>query len=101
MFVSGAAGEQAGSAISLVVPDRAIGFDQSKKFLFVVSTASKVKYREVELGHAFGGQRVVLKGIQAGERVIVDGLQRVRADAAVQATEIPATATRRGYGPAS
>jgi multidrug efflux system membrane fusion protein len=74
----------------LVVPDRAIGFDQSKKFLFVVSPGSKVEYRDVELGHAFGGQRVVLKGLQAGERVIVDGLQRVRPDAVVQATEIPA-----------
>lgn len=74
----------------LVVPDRAIGFDQSKKFLFVVSPEGKVKYRDVELGHEFGGQRVVLKGLEAGERVIVDGLQRVRPDAAVQATEIPA-----------
>jgi len=74
----------------LVVPDRAIGFDQSKKFLFVVSRENKVKYRDVELGHEFGGQRVVLKGLEAGERVIVDGLQRVRPDAAVQATEIPA-----------
>jgi membrane fusion protein, multidrug efflux system len=72
----------------LVVPDRAIGFDQSKKFLFVVSPENKVKYREVELGHEFGGQRVVLKGLEAGERVIVDGVQRVRPDAVVQATEI-------------
>lgn len=49
-----------------------------------------MKYREVELAHEFGGQRVVLKGLEAGERVIVDGMQRVRPDAVVQAMEIPA-----------
>ena len=38
----------------LVIPDRAIGFDQSKKFVFVVSHANKALYREVELGHELG-----------------------------------------------
>ncbi len=74
----------------LVVPDRAIGFDQSKKYLFIVSAEQKVEYREVELGHEFGGQRVVVNGLAAGERVIVDGLQRVRPSAIVQPTEVPA-----------
>ena len=73
----------------VLIPDRAIGFDQSKKFVFVVSAENKVNYREVELGRALGGQRVVLKGIEAGERVIVEGLQRVRADATVIPQEAP------------
>ena len=67
----------------LLVPDRAVGYDQSKKYVYVVTPANKAAYREVELGHELGGQRVVLKGLAPGERVIVDGLQRVRADAAV------------------
>ena len=72
----------------LVIPDRAIGFDQSKTFVFVVSPANKVFYREVELGRELGGRRVVLQGLTAGERVIVDGIQRVRAEAPVVPTEV-------------
>ena len=72
----------------LVISDRAIGYDQSKKYVFVVSPANKVIYREVELGHELGGQRVVLKGLASGDRIVVDGLQRVRADAAVVPKEV-------------
>ena len=71
----------------LVISDRAVGYDQSKKFVYVVSPANKVIYREVELGHELGGQRVVLKGLAAGDRIVVDGLQRVRADAVVAPKE--------------
>ncbi len=72
----------------MLIPDRAIGFDQSKKFTFVVSAGNKVVYREIELGRELGGQRVVLKGLDAGDRVIVDGMQRVHADALVSPQEI-------------
>ncbi len=72
----------------LVIADRAIGYDQSKKYVYVVSPANKVAYREVELGHELGGQRVVLKGLAPGERIVVDGLQRVRPDAAVAPKEV-------------
>ncbi len=79
----------------LVIPDQAIGYDQSKKFVYVVPSTNKVVYREVELGHELGGQRVVRKGIQPGDRIVVDGLQRVRADALVVPKEaapaVPAT----------
>jgi multidrug efflux system membrane fusion protein len=71
-----------------LIPDRAIGFDQSKKFVFVVSTENKVGYQEIELGRELGGQRVVLKGLQAGDRVIVDGVQRVHPDATVSPQEV-------------
>ena len=72
----------------LVISDRAVGYDQSKKYVYVVSPANKVVYREVELGHELGGQRVVLKGLAPGDRIVVDGLQRVRADAAVTPQEV-------------
>ena len=72
----------------MLIPDRAIGFDQSKKFAFVVSPGNQVAYREVELGRELGGQRVVLKGLDAGDRVIVDGMQRVHADALVSPQEV-------------
>jgi multidrug efflux system membrane fusion protein len=76
----------------LSVADRAVGFDQSKKFVFVVSPENKVIYREVELGASLGGRRVVLKGVETGDRVVVDGTQRVRPDAIVNPQEIPLTA---------
>ncbi len=72
----------------ILVPDRAIGTDQNKRFVFVVNDQNKVVYRTVNLGkEASEGQRIVLSGLQAGERVIVDGLQHVRPDAIVQAKE--------------
>jgi multidrug efflux system membrane fusion protein len=71
----------------LLIPDRALGFDQSKKFVFVVGADSKVAYREVELGKQVQSQRVVLKGVQAGERVIVDGVQHVRPNTVVAEKE--------------
>jgi multidrug efflux system membrane fusion protein len=71
----------------LLIPDRALGFDQSKKFVYVVGADSKVAYREVELGKRVQAQRVVLKGLQAGERVIVDGVQHVRPNTVVAGKE--------------
>jgi multidrug efflux system membrane fusion protein len=71
----------------LLIPDRALGFDQSKKFVYVVGPDNKAAYREVELGKPVQSQRVVTKGVQAGERIIVDGVQHVRPNALVAATE--------------
>ncbi|MEJ0068500.1 MAG: efflux RND transporter periplasmic adaptor subunit [Pseudomonadota bacterium] len=72
----------------ILIPDRAVGFDQSKKFVYVVGEGNKVAYREVELGKQVQSQRVVLKGVQAGDRVIVDGVQHVRPDVVVEAKEV-------------
>jgi multidrug efflux system membrane fusion protein len=71
----------------LLIPDRALGFDQSKKFVYVVGPDDKVAYREVELGKQVRSQRVALKGVQAGDRVVVDGVQRVRPNTVVAAQE--------------
>jgi multidrug efflux system membrane fusion protein len=71
----------------LVIPDRAVGSDQNKKFVFVVSEDNKVAYREVALGRNVGGQRIVLTGLKPGERVIVDGIQHVQPDAKVDPKE--------------
>lgn len=71
----------------LLIPERAIGFDQSKKFVFVVNGENKVGYREVELGKQVRAQRIALKGVQAGDRVIVDGVQKVRPNAVVSPQE--------------
>jgi multidrug efflux system membrane fusion protein len=71
----------------LLIPDRAIGFDQSKKFVYVVGPDNKVAYRQVELGKEVEAQRVALSGVRAGDRVIVDGVQHVRPELVVLAQE--------------
>ncbi len=92
MFVSVRLASSAMST-ALLVPDRAIGNDQSKRFVFVVGADSKAVYREVSLGQQVDRQRIVLSGLSAGERVVVDGLQHVQPNASVAPTEEPAAAT--------
>lgn len=63
---------------AVMVPERAIGTDQTKKFVFVVGADGQPQFREVKLGALLEGMRVVANGsVKAGENVIVDGLQRV------------------------
>lgn len=81
----------AGDSSVLLVPERAIGADQSKKFLLVVGKDSKANFREVTLGESVDGQRVVTSGLRSGERVIVDGVQHVMPGALVQAQEVSNT----------
>lgn len=69
---------QAAAHPELVVSERAVGTDQDKKFVFVVGDDDRAQYRAVVLGPAVDGGRIVASGLEAGERVIVNGLQRVR-----------------------
>lgn len=69
---------QAETAPQLLVSERAVGTDQNKKFVMVVDADSKAAYREVFLGASVDGMRVVVSGLQAGERIVVNGLQRIR-----------------------
>ncbi|MFT4000938.1 MAG: efflux RND transporter periplasmic adaptor subunit [Rhizobium sp.] len=67
----------------LLISERAIGTDQDKKFVFVVGADNKVEYRPVSLGDTSDGLRIVTSGLNAGDRIIVNGLQRVRPGAVV------------------
>ncbi|MBP0632505.1 MULTISPECIES: efflux RND transporter periplasmic adaptor subunit [unclassified Cupriavidus] len=69
---------------AVLVNDRAVGTDQGKKFVLVVDKANKLVYREVELGPNYEGLRVIRKGLQPGENIVVNGLQRVRPGDTVQ-----------------
>lgn len=77
-----------GESNEVLIPARALGFDQSKKFVYVVGDGNKVAYREVELGQQIASDRVALKGVRAGDRVIVDGIQHVRPDIVVAPQEM-------------
>ncbi|WP_034411487.1 efflux RND transporter periplasmic adaptor subunit [Derxia gummosa] len=73
----------------LLVNERAIGTDQDRKFVLVVDADNHVAHREVVLGAAVGNQRVVERGLVAGDRVVVSGLQRLRPGAEVAPTVVP------------
>jgi RND family efflux transporter MFP subunit len=62
---------------AVLVPERAIGTDQSKKFVFVVGADAQPQFREVKLGTLVEGMRVVQGNVKPGEHVVVDGLQRI------------------------
>jgi membrane fusion protein, multidrug efflux system len=78
---------------ALLITDRAIGTDQSHKFVFVVGKDGKAEYREVTLGPVVDGLRVVRAGLKPGEKIVVNGLQRVRPGAPITAQTVPMVAT--------
>jgi RND family efflux transporter MFP subunit len=78
---------------SLLVAERAIGTSQGRQFVYLVNERNEVVDRTVTLGPMDGGLRVIADGLKAGEKVIIDGLQRVRPGAEVQAK--PATMDSR------
>ena len=83
---------QVGSGVaekSIVINDRAVGTDQSRKFVVVVGSDGKAEYRPVALGPMVDGMRVVRSGLKAGEKIVVGGLQRVRPGAPVAAQIVP------------
>lgn len=73
---------------AVLTPERAIGTDQSKRYVFVVPASEPGKpvvpeFREVQLGALMGPMRVITKGLKANELVVVNGLQRVRPGAPI------------------
>ncbi|HTL20914.1 MAG TPA: efflux transporter periplasmic adaptor subunit, partial [Steroidobacteraceae bacterium] len=73
---------------AVLVNDSAIGTDQTVRYVLVIGAGSKVEYRPVQLGPVIDGLREVQSGLTAGETVIVNGLQRVRPGAQVQAQHV-------------
>jgi len=69
---------QAAPARLLLVDERAVGTDQDKKFVLVVGADNRAAFRVVTLGRAVEGLRVVTSGLAGGERIVVNGLQRIR-----------------------
>ena len=63
---------------AVLVEERAIGTDQDKRFVLIVDDEGRTVYRRVSLGANQGKLRIITEGLQAGERVVVNGLQRVR-----------------------
>jgi multidrug efflux system membrane fusion protein len=70
---------------AILITDRALGTDQGQKFVLLVDDNSVVQVRPVELGPVVDGLRVVRKGLELGDRVIIDGLVNARPGSKVTA----------------
>ena len=82
---------------AMLVEERAIGTDQAQKFVWAVTETNTVAYRSVKLGPTVTGKRVVRSGLQPGEQIVVNGLQRVRPGMPVRPqTEMAARETASG-----
>src|SRR6266851_1504097 len=79
----------------VMVDERAIGTDQDKRFVMVVGADNRAQYRSITLGGATDGLRIVTSGLKSGDRVVVNGLQRVRPGALVK-TEVAAMGAHGG-----
>ncbi|MGB5831552.1 MAG: efflux RND transporter periplasmic adaptor subunit [Thiohalocapsa sp.] len=63
---------------ALLVPDAAIGSDQTEKYLIVIDSDNMASYRKIETGPLVHGLRVVRSGLDADDTIVISGIQRVR-----------------------
>lgn len=81
---------------ALLIPERALATDQDIKFVYVVGGDGIAARRNVALGNQRGDLRIITSGLEAGEQVIIKGLQRVRpgqkVDAEAEVAKIAAAA---------
>src|SRR5215468_10991949 len=86
---------------ALMVNERAIGTDQNKKYVMVVGDDNKAAYREVTLGEFVDGLRMVTNGLTAGEKIVVNGLQRVRPGAVLAPKLVSMTGSDQARAPSA
>lgn len=89
MFVTVALGKSEDEE-ALLVPQQAISTDQNKNYVFIVGKDNRVIYREVSLGKEYGNQRIVLKGLEPGDRVVINGMQHIKVGELVNPEEAKA-----------
>lgn len=68
---------------AVLIPEEALGSNQGQKFVYLLNDKDEVIERFVDVGQQVGANRVINKGVQPGDRIIVSGLQRVRPGAKV------------------
>jgi multidrug efflux system membrane fusion protein len=86
---------------AMLISERAVGTDQDKKFVFVVTADNKAAYREVTLGPSSQGMRIVATGLEPGERIVVNGLQRIRPGALLAPESVSMDGQLAGSGAAA
>jgi membrane fusion protein (multidrug efflux system) len=71
-------------ADSILVPERAIAELQGKTFVWVIGSDNKATQRAVKVGNQIGENFLILEGLKSGDRIVVEGLQKVREGAPVK-----------------
>jgi len=74
------------SYTATTIPEAAIGTDQTVKYAYVIDDQNIARRRPLRLGSQLGDRRLILEGIEPGERVVLAGLLRVRPDGPVEPT---------------
>jgi multidrug efflux system membrane fusion protein len=92
-----------GAHRAVLVADRVVDTDQGQKVVYVVNGENVVDKRPVQLGRLHDGMREILSGVKPTERVVVDGIQRVRSGVTVdpRVIEMPASKPAGGQQAAS
>lgn len=72
----------------LLIPERALVEEQGGSFVFVLKDDDTVESRQVELGVAHDGMQQIVDGLAAGERVVSDGVQKIRGGSKVSPTPL-------------
>lgn len=73
---------------AVLIEDRAVGTDLGKKFVLALKADNSIEYRIVELGPEIDGLRVVKQGLEAGDVIVVNGLQHVKPGQTVAPTRV-------------
>lgn len=73
---------------SVLIEDRAVGTDLSKKFVLTLSADNRIEYRLIGLGPQIDGLRVVTRGLAPNDVIVVNGLQHVRPGQIVAPTRV-------------
>lgn len=68
---------QGGESQALLIDDKAVLTDQDRKYVYVVGEGNVAERRDLTLGRMVDGRRLVEKGLAAGDRLVVGGVQRI------------------------
>jgi len=100
LFARVQVGADIGAPAALLINDTAIGTDQNRKYVYVINAENKAEYRVVQLGPLVDGLRVARAGLKPGERIVVNGLQRVRPGSPVAPEVVAMNADTAASAPA-
>lgn len=76
---------------ALLIDERAIGTNQGQRYVLIVNEADQVEFRPVTVGGMHGQLREIIDGVSSEDRIVSNGLMRVRPGALVSPVEIPMT----------
>ncbi len=76
---------------TMLIPERALGIDQGRKYVAVVNDTNRVEYRTVTTGRSVpatdGILRVIEEGLRENDRIVISGMSRAREGSTVQPVE--------------